>query len=48
MPLGLAAIGPVASALGTRATLVACAALVVGATAPVLLGRDVRLLERRG
>jgi MFS family permease len=48
MPLGLAAIGPVASALGMRATLVACAALVVGATAPVLLTRDVRLLERRG
>ena len=47
MPLGLAAIGPVASALGTRATLVACSALVVGATAPVLLARDVRMLERR-
>jgi MFS family permease len=48
MPLGLAAIGPVASVLGTRATLVACAALIVGATAPVLLSRDVRTLERRG
>jgi Major Facilitator Superfamily len=47
MPLGLAAIGPVASVLGTRVTLVACIALIVGATAPVLLSRDVRTLERR-
>jgi MFS family permease len=48
MPLGLAAIGPVASALGTRTTLIACSALIVGATAPVLIARDVRTLERRG
>ena len=47
MPLALAVIGPVSVALGTRTTLLACAALVVGATAPVLLSRDVRHLERR-
>jgi MFS family permease len=46
-PVALAAIGPIASAIGMRATLVACAILVVGATAPVLLSRDVRTLERR-
>ena len=47
IPLALALIGPVSVALGTRTTLLACAALVVGATAPVLLSRDVRHLERR-
>jgi MFS family permease len=47
MPLALAVIGPVSVALGTGTTLLACAALVVGATAPVLLSRDVRHLERR-
>jgi hypothetical protein len=47
MPLGLAAVGPLASALGTRPTLTACALLVVIATLPVLLSRDVRTLERR-
>ena len=47
IPLALAVIGPVSVALGTRTTLLACAALVVGATAPVLLSRDVRHLERR-
>jgi MFS family permease len=48
MPLGLAAIGPVASALGTRTTLAACAILIVGATAAVLRSREVRALEARG
>jgi len=47
IPLALALIGPVSVALGTRTTLLACAALVVGATAPVFLSRDVRRLERR-
>ena len=47
MPLALL-VGPVASAIGTRAALVACAILTVSATAPVLLSRDVRTLERRG
>jgi MFS family permease len=47
MPTALAVLGPVASALGTRTTLIGCAVLVVGATAPVLLSRDVRTLERR-
>jgi MFS family permease len=47
MPIALAAIGPLAAAVGTRATLVLSAGLVVGATAPVLLSRDVRHLERR-
>jgi MFS family permease len=47
MPLGLAAVGPLASALGTRPTLTACALLVVIATLPVLLSRDVRTVERR-
>jgi MFS family permease len=47
MPIALALLGPVAAAIGPRATLLASAALVVGATAPVLLSRDVRRLERR-
>jgi MFS family permease len=48
MPVALAVIGPVSAAIGTRATLLASAALVVGATLPVLLSNDVRRLERRG
>ena len=47
MPIALAVVGPVGSAVGTRATLVACAVLTIAATAPVLLSHDVRLLERR-
>jgi len=46
-PLALAAVGPIAAAIGTRATLIGCAILTFGATAPVLLSRDVRTLERR-
>jgi MFS family permease len=46
IPIGLAAAGPVAAAIGDRATLLGCAALVVAATAPVLLSRDVRTLRR--
>ena len=47
MPTALAVLGPIAAGIGTGATLLACAALVVAATAPVLLSRDVRTLERR-
>jgi MFS family permease len=47
MPVALAVLGPVASTIGSRATLFACAALIIGATLPVLLSRDVRHLERR-
>jgi MFS family permease len=47
MPVGFAAMGPLSSALGTRETLWLSASLVVAATAPVLLSRDVRTLERR-
>lgn len=46
-PLALATLGPIASVFGTRRTLLACAVLTVVATAPVLLSRDVRTLERR-
>jgi Na+/melibiose symporter-like transporter len=46
-PLALAAVGPISAAIGTRATLIGCTILVFGATAPVLLSRDVRTLERR-
>jgi MFS family permease len=47
MPIGLGVLGPIAAAVGTRATLLGCAALTLAATAPVLLSRDVRTLERR-
>jgi MFS family permease len=46
-PLALAAVGPISAAIGTRATLIGCAILTIGATAPVLLSHDVRTLERR-
>ena len=45
-PLALAALGPIAAAVGRRGTLLGCALLVVAATAAVLLSRDVRTLER--
>jgi hypothetical protein len=47
MPLGYIAAGPVAAAIGIRSTFIAAAALTIGATALVLLSRDVRTLERR-
>jgi MFS family permease len=47
MPVGYAVVGPIADAVGTRATLLGCAALTILATVPVLLSRDVRTLERR-
>jgi MFS family permease len=46
IPVGLALAGPIADSLGTRATLLGAAALVVVPTALVLLSRDVRTLER--
>ncbi len=46
-PIALAALGPIGAAVGTRATLIGCAVLTVGATLPVLLSHDVRTLERR-
>jgi MFS family permease len=47
MPIGYAVAGPVAAAIGTRATFIAAAVLIVAATSAVLLVRDVRTLERR-
>ena len=46
-PVALVALGPIAAAVGTKTTLIGCAILTIGATAPVLLSRDVRTLERR-
>ena len=47
IPIGFAVVGPVAAAVGNRATLLGSASLVVAATALVFLSRDVRTLERR-
>jgi MFS family permease len=47
MPLGYIAAGPVAAAIGIRATFIGAAVLTIGATALVLLSRDVRTLERK-
>jgi predicted MFS family arabinose efflux permease len=47
IPLGLAAAGPVAQAVGTRETILGAAALSLGATLTVLLSRDVRTIRRR-
>jgi hypothetical protein len=47
MPIGYAVAGPVAAAIGARATFISAAVLIVGATGLVLLSRDVRTLERR-
>jgi hypothetical protein len=44
VPLGLAVAGPVAEAVGDRATLLGSAAIIVVSTALVLLVRDVRRL----
>ena len=40
--------GPVAAAVGTRATFLGSAVLILVATAAVLLSRDVRTIERAG
>ena len=45
-PIALAVLGPIGAVFGTRTTLLACAVLTVGATLPVLLVREVRMLER--
>jgi hypothetical protein len=47
IPVGLAAAGPIAEALGTRATLAGAGLVSLGATLAVLLVRDVRTLPRR-
>jgi MFS family permease len=47
IPLGVAIAGPMADLIGTRATLMAAAAISVTATLAVLLVRDVRTIERR-
>jgi MFS family permease len=47
IPLGLAAAGPVAEAVGTRATLVAAGLISLTATLAVLVVDDVRNLQRR-
>ena len=46
MPLGYVVAGPLAAAIGTRATFILAAVLTIVATALVLLSRDVRTLER--
>ena len=47
IPLGLAVAGPVAQAIGTRATILLAAAISLSATLAVLLVRDVRTIARR-
>ncbi len=47
VPVGLAAVGPLADAIGAQATLYGAAALIVAATLPVLGVREVRELRRR-
>jgi hypothetical protein len=45
-PLGLAAAGPIAQAVGTRATILGAAALCLGSALAVLISRDVRTIRR--
>jgi hypothetical protein len=47
MSLGFAIAGPVAAAIGDRATFLGAATIVIVASMLVLLSRDVRTLERR-
>ena len=47
IPAGFAVAGPLADAIGTRATVYGAAALVVVATLPVFAVRDVRELRRK-
>jgi hypothetical protein len=47
IPVGLSAVGAISALVGTRTTFFAAAALIVAATALVLLIRDVRTLKRR-
>jgi MFS family permease len=47
VPIGQAAIGPIADAAGARAALFGAAALIILATVPVFAVRDVRELRRK-
>jgi MFS family permease len=47
LPVGFAAAGAIAAAVGTRTTFFGAAVLITAATALVLLVRDVRTLQRR-
>jgi MFS family permease len=47
IPLGVAIAGPTAELIGTRATILAAAAISVTATLAVLFVRDVRTITRR-
>jgi MFS family permease len=47
VPIGYAVAGPIADAIGVRATLWGAAAIGFGVTLAVLAVRDVRTLERR-
>jgi len=47
IPIGEIAVGPIAVAAGTNATLLGAAGLIVLATAAALLSRDVRTLSSR-
>jgi MFS family permease len=47
IPIGLAVIGPVASAVGTQTALYATFVMIVVPTLAVLLSRDVRTIRRR-
>jgi MFS family permease len=47
IPIALAVAGPLASAFGVSATLFGAAAVVALATAPILLLKDVRAIQRR-
>jgi len=47
VPVGYAIAGPIADAIGVRATLWGAAAIGIGVTLAVLFVRDVRTLERR-
>ena len=46
IPIGLSVSGPIAAAVGTRATFLGATALILAATLAVLLVEDVRTLER--
>jgi hypothetical protein len=47
IPIGLAVVGPVAAAVGTRAALYGIGTILVLATLAVLFSRDVRTIRRR-
>lgn len=47
IPIGLAVIGPIASAVGTQTALYATFVMIVVPTLAVLLSREVRTIRRR-